>query len=89
MDQDEVGKLEFSFNGLEVGVFDEDDYPAAPGRYRFIPYRGTGLHQFATFLRTQNPATCVFRDGDSMIAFKVLSIPEYGLFETNGFVCID
>ena len=73
-------KLEFSFNHLPVGVFQEPDYPRASGRYRYMPYRGPGHYQMGQALM-KGPAKCSFKDGWWRRKFTVKSVPTYGVLE--------
>ncbi len=73
-------KLEFSFDGLPVGHF-EDRAPFGAGRYRYMPYRGPGHLKMGEVLRGGAHARCVFTDGKKRYEFLVTGVPEYGVLE--------
>jgi len=74
--------LEFSFDSLPVGCFEEPDYPRSAGRYRYIPYRGAGHYNMGQAL-ARGPVHCSFKDGDSVYEFVVVSVPEYGVLDID------
>ena len=74
--------LDFSFNGLPVGYFEEPSYPRTPGRYRYMPYRGLAHYDLVQALASGS-AQCSFSDGDSVYAFVVRSVPEYGVLQID------
>ena len=36
-------KLEFMFEGMPVGYFQEPEFPSTDGSYHYMPYRGLGI----------------------------------------------
>jgi len=79
-------ELEFSYEGMPVGYFEEAAYPTAPGRYRYMPYRGEGHYRMQAALRAGARPRCIF---GSSASFAVLECPEYGVLELVDFRCED
>ena len=53
--------LEFFFQGLPVGRFlDVEVYPAKPGIYRYLPYRGVGLYRLGQECGPGGVARCSY-----------------------------
>jgi hypothetical protein len=78
-----MGKpLEFWFQRLPVGVFQEPEYPRASGRYRYMPYRGPGHLRMGQALM-KGPARCYYKAGWWRRKFTVKSVPEYGVLEVE------
>ena len=74
--------LEFWFQGLPVGFFEEPEYPRTSGRYRYMPYRGPGHYRMGQAL-AHGPAQCSFKAGWRRRKFTVKSVPEYGVLEID------
>src|SRR5437763_16613432 len=53
-------ELEFSYEGMPVGYFEEERYPMAPRRYRYMPYRGPGHYEMQTARRAGGRPRCTF-----------------------------
>jgi len=74
--------LEFSYNRMLVGYFQEDTFPTGPGRYRYMPYRGMGHYRMSTQLRQGSRPKCTFVLPDrKTISFVAVEIPEYGVLK--------
>jgi hypothetical protein len=78
-------ELEFSYRGMPVGYFEETQYPAAPGRYRYTPYRGWGHYEMHTALSAGERPRCSFQAGGREFAFTVVNCPKYGVLELADF----
>ena len=78
-------RLVFRFKGGAVGHFEERQYPSAPGRYRYMPYRSSSHYFMGREFATKGHALCDFDDGDRMVEFTILSRPEYGVLELGDF----
>ena len=78
-------KLEFSYDGMPVGYFEEEHYPVAPGRYRYEPYRGSGHYEVQTALDAGTQPRCIFQVGGRTTSFAVVGCPEYGVLELAEF----
>jgi hypothetical protein len=78
-------RLEFEFNGMPVGCFEEPEYPRQDGRYRYMPYRGPGHYQMGIELREKGIARCTYTIGSEQFSFAVLDSPEYGVLELGEF----
>jgi len=72
--------LEFGFQGMPVGVFQEPEYPRTSGRYRYMRYRGPGHLRMGQAL-LKGPAQCSYKAGWRRRKFTVKSVPEYGVLE--------
>jgi hypothetical protein len=77
--------LEFMFDGLPVGCFEEAAYPSAPGRYRYMPYRGAGHYFMHQKRRESGAAHCTYECGGRRVSFVVIDCPEYGVLELRDF----
>ena len=78
-------ELEFFIGELQVGVFEEPQYPKNPGRYRYEPYRGPGHLELQEKLRSGGTARCHYENNKEQIYFAVVSCPEYGVLELTNF----
>lgn len=78
-------ELEFSYEGMPVGCFEEDRYPITPGRYRYVPYRGPGHFAMQTARRAGAQPRCTFEAAGHVVSFTVVDCPEYGVLELTGF----
>ena len=78
-------RLEFKFNGMPVGYFEESEYPRNDGRYRYMPYRGLGHYQMGIELREKGRARCNYTVGSEEVSFAVLDCPEYGFLKLGEF----
>ena len=70
------GHRDFSFDGNVVGYFESDAFPGVAGRYRYIPYRGTGHYMMGQAVYRGEAPRCHFTDGDAVLAFVVRGLPE-------------
>ena len=78
-------RLDFRFNGMPVGYFEESEYPRQDGRYRYMPYRGPGHYQMQTERREKGHVRCYYTVGPERVSFAVLDCPEYGCLELGDF----
>jgi hypothetical protein len=78
-------ELEFSYEGMPVGYFEEEGYPAAPGRYRYMPYRGPGHYEMQAALGAGARPRCTFSTNGRDVSFTVIDCPEYGVLELGEF----
>ena len=78
-------ELEFSYEGMPVGVFKEAGYPTTPGRYRYEPHRGPGHYEMSEALRAGSRPRCTFRTDDREVSYAFVDCPEYGVLELVGF----
>jgi hypothetical protein len=78
-------ELEFSYEGMPVGYFEEAGYPTAPGRYRYMPYRGPGHSKMQTAMRAGSRPCCTFRTEGRVVSFVVVDCPGYGILESVDF----
>ncbi len=81
----DLDSLEFMFEGMPVGYFEESEYPRQSGRYRYMPYRGPGHYQMGLEMREKGSARCHFNVGLEQISFTVSDCPEYGILELEDF----
>lgn len=75
---------DFLFEGMEVGCF-EDEMPRAAGRFRYMPYRGSGHHEMQMQRRAGNSPRCYYDVDDVRVSFNVCDCPEYGVLELCDF----
>jgi hypothetical protein len=80
-----TSKAEFSYKGMSVGFFEAAGYPTAPGRYRYMPYRGGGHYEMQTALKAGSRPRCSFRTDKRVVSFAVIACPEYGVLELVEF----
>ncbi len=78
-------ELEFSYEGTPVGYFEEERYPVAPGRYRYMPYRGPGHYEMQTAHRAGGRPRCTYSANGRAVSFAVVDCPEYGVLELAEF----
>jgi hypothetical protein len=78
-------KLEFTFEGQPVGYFEEPEFPASGGRYRYMPYRGPGHYRMGIKLSEAGRAQCSYDSGGERVLFIVQSCPEYGVLELGEY----
>lgn len=78
-------ELEFSIGELQVGIFEESQYPKGPGHYRYQPYRGPGHLEMQEKLRSGGIARCHYGNNKEQVHFTVTSCPEYGVLELTNF----
>ena len=78
-------EFQFSYKGMPVGSFELESYPTAPGRYRYMPYRGPGHYELQTALRTGAQPHCTFQARGRAVSFVVVDCPEYGVLEVAEF----
>ncbi len=87
MDAEDI--LEFMYEGMPVGFFEEAEYPRQGGRYRYMPYRGAGHYQMQVELGEKGSARCSYTAGSERVTFAVVACPEYGLLELADFEAKD
>ncbi len=75
--------LEFLLDGMKVGYFEAREYPARPGRYRYMPYRSGGHYKMVQQILQQGAARCYYDTGALRVSFTVIAIPEYGTLELS------
>ncbi len=75
----------FFFEGNAVGYFMEEPLPKAPGRYRYVPYRGPGHYRLGVALSSSGPQCCHYVADGKKIQFTVKAWVSYGLLELSGF----
>ncbi|HTH48249.1 MAG TPA: hypothetical protein VMB21_12120 [Candidatus Limnocylindria bacterium] len=78
-------KLEFMFEGMLVGCFQERTFPATAGRYRYMPYRGPGHYNLGLRFQELGRAQCHYDVEGDRVFFVVLARPEYGVLELADF----
>jgi len=78
-------ELEFSYEGMPVGYFEEQRYPTVAGRYRYMPYRGPGHYKMQTARRAGARPRCTFHTDNRAVSFVVVDCPEYGVLELAEF----
>ena len=76
--------LEFTYDGLPVGYFEESECPQIPGCFRYEPYRGPGHYELATALRDGKRPRCLVPSHPG-VSFAVVACPEYGVLELADF----
>ena len=77
--------LEFEFNGMPVGYFEEESYPTSDGIFKYMPYRGPGHYEMGEELRKGKNAHCSYKSGRTTITFSVVKHIEYGTLELSHF----
>ena len=80
-----TGRIEFSYEGSPVGYFESSVAPQAPGRYRYMPFRGVGHYQMATALAKGIHPRCTVTESNRTRSFIVVSQPETGILELAEF----
>jgi len=75
----------FFFEGNPVGYFLEDQLPASPGSYKYMPYRGPGHYKLGQALSSRGPQRCHYFLNGEPRNFTVVSFVSYGLLELSGF----
>jgi len=75
----------FFFEGNPVGYFLEDLLPAAPGRYKYIPYRGPGHYNLGQAVSARGPQRCHYLVNGQPRKFTVVSFVSYGLLDLSDF----
>jgi hypothetical protein len=68
----------FMLNGKLVGYFARTEYPRAPGRFRYIPFRDAAHEELQRQLRDGESPRCYFDTGREIISFVVHDFPAYG-----------
>lgn len=76
---------DFYFDGMEVGYFEQDDYPTTDGKYRYMPYRGRGHYEMQTSLERGDEARCSYDAGGQHVTFVVRKCPEHGVLVLSDF----
>jgi len=82
-------KLDFSYDGLTVGYFEDERLPLARGDYRYMSYRGFGHLKMVESVRAGKPARCVAQSGDRRVEFLVARIPEHNVLSVIDVVVTD
>ena len=77
--------LEFMFENMPVGYFEEPEFPVRDGSYRYMPYRGPGHYRMGISLRETGRAQCSYDFGGERVLFIVRSCPEYGVLDLVEF----
>jgi hypothetical protein len=73
-------KLDFSCRGKLAGHFiDVATYPKAPGRYRYVPFRGPGHRLLQDDCRYSGFARCTYHKPNGEVGFNVRTVGEYGI----------
>ena len=80
-----MSALEFFYDGMEVGYFEESEYPQKNGKYRYMPYRGAGHYEMQTAIDNSTFPRCYLDEGQERVFFTVLDCPEYGVLELATF----
>jgi len=75
----------FFFEGHPVGYFVADMLPIEPGRYQYVPYRGSGHYKLGVALGSGGPQVCYYLVEGKKQQFKVLGNVSYGLLELGDF----
>ena len=75
----------FFLDEMPVGIFEDQEFPRSPGRYRYLAYRGMGHYQMQTQLKAGSTPRCFYDDGDFHISFTVHACPDYGVLELRDF----
>ena len=75
----------FFFEGNAVGYFTQEPLPAAPGQYRYMPYRGPGHYRLGVALRSAGPQRCHYVVDKKKMPFTVVAWVSYGLLELKDF----
>ena len=78
-------KLEFMFEGMPVGYFQEPEFPSTDGSYHYMPYRGPGHYRMGISLGETGKARCTYDSVRERVLFTVRSCPEYGVLELVEF----
>ena len=76
--------LTFEFKGQHVGYFEAmDAYPSAPGKYRYMPYRGIGHLKMIEECARAGMARCTYAGAHGTMEFTVRTAGEYGMLEIS------
>jgi hypothetical protein len=81
----ESSRLEFMFEDMPVGYFQESEFPATDGSYHYMPYRGPGHYRLGLRLQETGRAQCCYDVGSERVLFVVRRCPEYGVLELIEF----
>jgi len=76
---------EFIYQGNPVGIFLKGIMPAAPGTYRYEPFRGSGHYEMQTSLEAGEKPICSYRLGEIEVEFAVIRCSRYGELELGSF----
>jgi hypothetical protein len=80
-----MSELEFFYDGMAVGTFEELEYPRKNGTFRYMPYRGAGHYEMQTARRNAVLPRCYYDDDQERVFFTVVDCPEYGILELTNF----
>jgi hypothetical protein len=75
----------FLLGGGAIGYFEEQEYPFADGRYRYMPYRGPGHLMMQRQVRNRETSQCYYEDNGRRVSFRVRECPEYGVLVLSNF----
>jgi hypothetical protein len=78
-------ELDFFYRKMPVGFFQEAGFPKAPGRYRYMPYRGAGHYELGQALRRGEHCECASHAVNPLVTFRAVAIPAYGEIELDDF----
>ena len=78
-------EMEFCCGSGKAGYFEEAQYPAADGRYRYMPYRSGSHYLMCKGVREKGRAKCSYEENGVRTYFVVVGIPEYGVLELREF----
>jgi ribosomal protein S27AE len=81
----ENDNLEFMFEGMPVGFFQESTFPSSDGIYHYMPYRGPGHYKMGLKLKESGEAQCSYEVDADRVVFTVRSCPEYGVLDLVKF----
>jgi hypothetical protein len=77
-------KLEFSCGGKVVGAFvDVEKFPDAPGRVRYMPYRGPGHLLLQEECARSGSARCSYVTAAGTVDFTARVGGDYGLLDID------
>ena len=81
----EEPELAFFIDGVFAATFEEENFPEADGRYRYMPWRGPGHYDLATTMRAFGFARCFYEDGPDVVHFTARPDTEYGFLNLSDF----
>jgi hypothetical protein len=77
-------KLDFSCGGKIAGHFiDTAAYPNAPGRYRYMAYRGPGHLLLQEQCGRSGVARCTYAKPNGLVGFMVRTVGEHGILDVT------
>jgi hypothetical protein len=66
------------YDGSPVGYFARSEFPRAPGRYRYVPYRGPGHLEMQKQCEAGATPRCYYIISGGRVSFTVRDCPVYG-----------